>query len=310
MAWELTLYAFLFIISLAALLKASGWFVDTAEQVGLSLGIPPFIIGVTIIAFGTSLPELASSIAAVLAGESEIVVGNVVGSNITNILLIIGLVAIVSQKVVLEFRVMDAEIPLLIGSALLLWFTLYDQQLSWMEVALLLTAMAVFIVSSVQGNGRSPKEERTKVSWKSYVVLLISIALVSLGANYTIFAIQKASSLIGIGSEILALTVISLGTSLPEVVVSITAARKNKVGMAVGNVLGSNIFNTYAVMGIPALFGKLTIPSGIVDFSLPFMLGITIFFGILCITHRISKTEGVLLLTFYAFFLVELTTNA
>lgn len=310
MAWELTLYALLFIVSLSALLKASGWFVDTAERIGLSLGIPPFVIGVTIIAFGTSLPELASSIAAVLAGESEIVVGNVVGSNITNILLIIGLVAIVSKEVQLEFRVMDTEIPLLIGSALLLWFTLRDQQFTWMEVGLLLSAMVVFVVSSMQGNGRSPKEDRTKVSWKSYAILLISIVLVSLGANYTILAIQKTSSLIGIGSEILALTVVALGTSLPEVVVSITAARKNKVGMAIGNVLGSNIFNTYTVMGIPALFGKLTIPSGIVDFSLPFMLGVTFFFGFLCITHRISKTEGVLLLSFYLFFLIELTTNA
>ncbi|MBK8489631.1 MAG: calcium/sodium antiporter [Saprospirales bacterium] len=309
MVGELLLYALIFIVSLAALLKASDWFVDTAERVGLSLGIPPFIIGVTIIAFGTSLPELASSIAAVLAGESEIVVGNVVGSNITNILLIIGLVALVSKEVQLEFRVMDTEIPLLIGSALLLWFTLYDLVLSPIEVGLLLSAMVVFIVSSVQGGKGYPKLERSKVSWKSYAILLVSIVLIYLGANYTIFAIQKVSIMAGIGSEFLALTVVSLGTSLPEVVVSVTAARKNKVGMAIGNVIGSNIFNTYSVMGIPALFGKLVIPAGIVDFSLPFMLGITFFFSILCITHRISKTEGVLLLTFYAFFLIELTSS-
>ncbi|MBK7409451.1 MAG: calcium/sodium antiporter [Saprospirales bacterium] len=309
MVGELLLYALIFIVSLAALLKASDWFVDTAERVGLSLGIPPFIIGVTIIAFGTSLPELASSIAAVLAGESEIVVGNVVGSNITNILLIIGLVALVSKEVQLEFRVMDTEIPLLIGSALLLWFTLYDLGLSPIEVGLLLSAMVVFIVSSVQGGKEYPKLERSKVSWKSYSILLVSVVLIYLGANYTIFAIQKVSIMAGIGSEFLALTVVSLGTSLPEVVVSVTAARKNKVGMAIGNVIGSNIFNTYSVMGIPALFGKLVIPAGIVDFSLPFMLGITFFFSILCITHRISKTEGVLLLTFYAFFLIELTSS-
>jgi len=310
MAWELILYTMIFVASLGALLKASDWFVDTAERIGLSLGISPFIIGVTIISFGTSLPELAASIAAVLAGESEIVVGNVIGSNTTNILLIIGLVAIVSKEIILEFRVMDTEIPLLVGSALLLWFIIRDQHLAGLEVTLLLIAMLVFIVSSVHGSGRSPKDERPKVSWKSYILLIVSIALITLGANYTVLSIQKVSGMLGIGSEILALTVVSLGTSLPEVVVSITAARKNKVGMAIGNVLGSNIFNTYAVLGIPALFGPLNIPKSIVDFSLPYMMGITFFFALLCITHRISKTEGVLLLIFYAFFLIELTSQA
>lgn len=309
MVWEILLYSSIFIASLAVLLKASDWFVDTSEMVGLSLGIPPFIIGVTIIAFGTSLPELASSIAAVMANESEIVVGNVVGSNITNILLIIGLVAIVSKEIQLEFRVMDSEVPILFGSALLLWFILRDHTVSGMEVFLLIISLVFFVASSVSGNEKTPKEDRIKVSPKKYGILLASIVLVYLGATYTIFAVEKLSDLAGIGPEFLALTVISLGTSLPEVVVSITAARKNKVGMAIGNVLGSNIFNTYAVMGIPALFGPLVIPQGITDFSLPFMLGITVLFSILCITHRISKMEGVLLLTFYAFFLIELTSR-
>lgn len=309
MIWDLVLNALIFIVSLAALLKASDWFVDSAERLGLSLGIPPFIVGVTIIAFGTSLPELASSIAAVLIGESEIVTGNVVGSNITNILLIMGLVAVFGKGVQLEFRVMDVEIPLLIGSALLLFFMLQDRVLSTPEIALLLSALAFFIWGSVKSEEKSDKEGRPKVSWKDVTILLASIIIVYVGAHYTIYAIQQMSKSVGIGSEFLALTVVSLGTSLPEIAVSVNAARKNKVGMAIGNILGSNIFNTYAVMGIPALFGKLVIPQGIIDFSLPFMLGVTFFFGILCITHRISKMEGVLLLTFYAFFLVELTAR-
>ncbi len=307
---ELLSFIGLFIISIAVLLKGSDWFVDAAERIGLSLGISPFIIGVTIIAFGTSLPELAASIAAVMDGESQIVVGNVIGSNIANILLVLGLVAIVANEVKLKYRVMDIDIPLLVVSALLLWFVLQDLHVSTFEAILFLVALAVFLYNSIEGDEKIKKEDRLKAGWRAYGLLALGGVLVYLGAHYTVVAIEELSTILGIGSEVIALTLVALGTSLPEVVVSITAARRGNTSLAMGNVLGSNIFNTYAVMGIPALMGPLTIPASVVEFSLPLMVGATLLLAIIAVTNRISKWEGVMLFLVYCYFIFETAKGA
>jgi cation:H+ antiporter len=310
MTVEILLYLGLLLVSLATLLKASDWFVDAAERIGLSLGISPFIVGVTIIAFGTSLPELAASIAAVMVDESEIVIGNVVGSNISNVVLILGVVAVVAREIRLTFRIMDLDIPLLVASSFLLWFVVRDRHVSMLEAVLLLIGLAVFLINTLKDD--SPKEETDDltVTWRSYALMILGGALVYLGANFTIVTIQKLSTLAGISPEIIALTLVALGTSLPELVVSLNAAAKQKTGMAVGNILGSNVFNTFAVMGIPALFGDLEIPQNILDFSLPFMVAITLIFTVMCVTNKISRWEGAMLLLFYAFFIIETLKDA
>ena len=300
------LFFLLLIGSLAGLLKGSDWFVDAAEKVGASWGISPFIIGVTIVAFGTSLPELASSISAVFLGESSIVAGNVIGSNITNILLVLGIVAIVGKEVKLEYRVMDLDIPLLTGSALLLYFALQDQNFSLHEAGVFLIALAVFLLNTFKGQSDQERAPRIRIGFRPYGLLIISAVLVYFGANYTVLSIQRLSEIFNINSEFFALTLVALGTSLPEVMVSVAAARRNNTAIAVGNVLGSNIFNTYAVMGIPSFFGKLEIPQTILEFSLPFMVGVTIVFAIVSVTNKISRWEGVMLVLFYGFFLAEL----
>ncbi|MCB0663426.1 MAG: calcium/sodium antiporter, partial [Saprospiraceae bacterium] len=258
---EFLMYLGLFIVSLAVLLKASDWFIDAAELIGLSFGISPYIIGVTIIAFGTSLPELATSIASVYAGESSIVVGNVVGSNITNILLILGVVAVlVKGGIRMEGQmIMEIDMPLLVCSAFLLMFCLGDGNLSYLEAALLMIGLGIFLVNSMKA-GKTSEDSRPKTTWRTYAMVVVGGLFVYLGADYTILSISKLSSIVGIPSEIIALSMVSLGTSLPELVVSVSAARKGKTSMAVGNVMGSNIFNTYAVMAIPRFMGDLEIP--------------------------------------------------
>lgn len=295
----------LFIVALAVLLIASDWFVDSAEKIGLSFGISPFIIGVTIVAFGTSLPELATSIVSVVNGMSEIVVSNVVGSNITNILLVLGLTAVIGKCINLDFDVMDIDMPLLFGSAFFLYFVLSDLTMSILEAVLFLIALAVFLINSFGGD-RSEEDERPKASAKNYLLLVVGGVLVYFGASYTILAIDNISKLAGIDPDVIAITVVALGTSLPEVVVSIMASRKGKHAIAVGNVLGSNIFNTYAVMGISAFFGDLVIPESIIQFSLPFMIAATILFGMICLSRRISRWEGVMLVIFYGYFIFEM----
>lgn len=309
----IALYIGLFIISLAVLLKASDWFVDSAEQIGLSLGISPFIIGVTIVAFGTSLPELATSIASVFSGESEIVVGNVVGSNITNIALVLGLTAAFSKKIELEYNIWHIDMPYLWGSAFLLFFALKDFHFSLIEAILFLMGIVLFLAYSFksdEGEGEGEKIEGSKVNWKTYLKLIGGGLFVWLGADYTITAISELSAIAGVKPEIIALSAVALGTSLPEVIVSLNAARKGKASMAVGNVLGSNIFNTYIVMSIPSFFGELKIPANINEMFLPLMIAMTILFGIMSNNKKITRWEGILLLIFYAFFTAELFKSA
>jgi len=301
-------YILIAIVSLAVLLFASDKFIDSAEKIGLSLGISPFIIGVTIVAFGTSLPELAASIASVYSGTSEIVVGNVVGSNITNILLVLGLTAMIGKKIVLDFDVWEVDMPLLLGSAFLLLFTLADGHLSRIEAILYLVALVGFLINSVTGSD-SGGQETQPVKAIDFLTLILGGVGVFVAAKYTIFGIEEVSKLAGISPEIISLTFVALGTSLPEVVVSLSAAKKGKHAIAVGNVLGSNIFNSYAVMAIPSFLGSLAIPENVIKFSLPFMVAMTVLFGAITLSKRIGKWEGLLLLIFYAFYLAEQFTG-
>jgi len=302
----LTLYIIISIVSLIVLLFASDWFIDAAEKIGLSFGISPFIIGVTIVAFGTSLPELATSIASVYSGDSEIVVGNVVGSNITNILLVLGLTAFLgSEDIKLNFNIWNIDMPLLIGSSVLMYFALWDQQLDLLEAGIFIMALVAFLVNSVKGS-KDDNIERTAVKSRDVIKLIFGGVLVYLGADYTIYGITEIAEQTNIAPEFFSLTFIAIGTSLPEVVVSIAAARRGKHAIAVGNILGSNIFNTYAVMSIPSFLDELIIPDTILSIGLPFMLAATILFGVVTFSNRISKWEGALLLSFYVFYIAEL----
>lgn len=305
------LYIGLFVISLSVLLKASDWFVDAAERIGLSFGISPFIIGVTIVAFGTSLPELATSIASVISNDSAIVAGNVIGSNITNIALVLGLTALVGKKIELEYNIWHIDMPFLWGSAFFLWFVLRDFAFSIAEALLFLVGIAIFLIYSLKSEDSDEESEieRPKVNWKAYVMLLAGVVFVYLGADYTIFAIKELSAIAGISPEVIALSAVALGTSLPEVIVSLNAARRGKASIAVGNVLGSNVFNTYVVMSVSRFFGPLDIPKDINEMYLPLMVVLTILFGIITNNKKITRWEGALLLMFYAFFLIELVQS-
>lgn len=286
------------------LVFASDRFIGAAESIGLSFGISPFIIGVTIVAFGTSLPELMTSIVSVYSGNSSIVIGNVIGSNITNILLVLGLTAFVGKEILLDMDVMDVDMPLLLVSSFFLVFVISDLHVSWFEACLFLVGLALFLYNSI-GGGHMENSEKVKASSLTYVIMIIAAVFVFLGADFTIKYISNISRGLGIGEDVIALTFVALGTSLPEVMVSIAAARRGKHAIAVGNVLGSNIFNTYAVTGIPALLGNIIIPQDILYFSAPFMVVVTVIFAFMCMSKRISKWEGIMLLVLYAFFLAE-----
>jgi len=192
------------------------------------------------------------------------------------------------------------------ASALLLWFALRDSYFSLGESILFLLALVIFLWSSLKEDKEESQEQRTKVSWVEYVYILLGAIGIYFGASYTVSSITEISNAVGVDPAIVSLTALALGTSLPEVVVSVAACKRNLAGMALGNVIGSNVFNTYGVMSIPSFIGPLAIPPAIYEFSLPFMVAVSLLFTIICISKKVSFWQGWLLLIFYGYFLIDL----
>lgn len=304
----------IFIASLAVLIIASNTFTSAAERIGIFFGIPSFIIGVTIVAFGTSLPELISSVFAVLKGSSEIVVGNVIGSNITNIFLILGLTAIIGKRITLSFDIAYVDLPLLVGSALLFGLMVSDREFGLSEAIFSVFGIIIYLFYAannandeiVQKKQKYSSLKLKKLAMKTWLTLLISGLFIYFSAFYTVESIVVIAEKLKIGKELIAASAVALGTSLPELVVSVIAAIKNKPEIAIGNILGSNIFNTFAVMGVPSLLGRLALPETMVTFGMPTMVIATLLFFLITQQKRITKWEGWLLLVFYLFFLGKL----
>ena len=307
---EVFLYLLLLGFALSALIIGADWFVAGAEKIGIRLGISPYVVGVTIVALGTSLPELASSIAAILKDESSIVSGNVIGSNITNILLVLGCVAAFQRKITFETKVVNVDLPILSMSAFLIVFMLRDGSYSLIEGGLLIAAFAIFLTNTFRSQivkSEIDEGERKKpLRFKTMLFLVLGGLLVYFGSEYTIVSISVLSKLLSMQPDFIALTLLALGTSLPELVVSLQAARRGNTGIAVGNVIGSNIFNTFGVMGVSRLFGPIIIPENISHFGAYFSLAITLILVIMTRSKRITRFEGGMLLILYLYYIVEL----
>ncbi|MAE68815.1 conjugal transfer protein TraR [bacterium] len=311
---EIFISVVVFLIGIGVLVKSADLFTGAAEKLGKALGAPPFIIGVTIVALGTSLPELASSIIAVIQGSSEIVVGNVIGSNVANIFLVLGIVAIVAKKIKIDFDIIRVDLPFLLGSALLFTVAIWDGEFTWKEGILFLIGIVIYLIYTVHVE-KKPKDteieeaikselpKERKLRPKTIVILVLSGIGIYIGAKFTVDSVIDIAGMLKIGTEIIATTAVALGTSLPELFVSVSAALKGKSGLAAGNILGSSIFNIFAIMGIPALFGVLVIPASVLVFSLPMMLIATFLFVFITQDREITKWEGWLLILFYIFFI-------
>ena len=309
----------LFAISLVTLLISAHYFTETAEKIGIHFKMPPFIIGVTIIALGTSLPEVATSIAAVFDNSSEIVIGNVVGSNLANILLILGLTAIVGKHLVVDKEIIKIDLPILLASTVLLYLITLDGQITYVDGILCLIILATYLIYNVKSQRKLEdkelkdfskmkkeeklKKEKERLNVKYPVILLASGLFLATAADWTIKSVTEISTIFNIGKEIIAVSAIAIGTSLPELAVSLTAAKQGKADLAIGNVTGSNIFNNLGVIGIPALFGTLTIPVDAIKFSIPFLIFITLLYIFSTMDKEITKWEGITLVTLYIAFM-------
>jgi len=308
-------WVFLFVMALAVLVKSSDYFVRSASRIGLFFGMPAFLIGVTIVAIGTSFPELISSIISVIEGASEIVTGNVVGANITNIFLILGIGAVIGRKLKSTYGVVHVDLPMLAGAAFLFTFIIWDTKVTLFESLLLIVVIILYLIYAVNVRKKHPEEGtrlkapkgvREEFPKKELFILIISLVLIFVGAKYTIDSIINLSQLLGIGKEIIAASVLSLGTTLPELMVTVSAARKGKSEMAIGNILGSNIFNMLGVVGVAGLFGTIAVAQSILMFALPFMVGAILLYVFVALDNEITKWEGGLFLILYVFYISRL----
>jgi cation:H+ antiporter len=311
-----------FAISLVVLLAAARRFTHSAERLGLALGMSPFAVGVLIVSAGTSLPELVSSVVAVSRGSSEIVVGNVLGANLSNLLLVMGAVALAAgRQIRLGEQYILIDLHFLLGAVFLLALALKDGLLSRVEGGVLLVAYGVYVLYLMK-EGRTEAdltlgfdpEARARVRRRfplpDVFVLLAASALIYLGARFTISSLESLALLAGVAPALVALTLLSLGTTLPELVVSATAARAGKADVAVGNILGSCVFNALAVAGAASLVGPVTASDDMLSLPLPVLGASALLFYLLTLDKRVSRWEGILFLLLYGLFIAEVARLA
>ncbi len=294
----------IFIIGIAVLVWASNKFIGAADSIGRFLKLPSFIIGVLLVGIGTSLPELVTSLIAVADGTSEIVVSNVFGSNIANMFLVFGAATLFSSCFEIKHDIMKTDLPFLLLATGYISIAVSDLTFSFGEGIICLIMLALYLYRSLKdGNLGIKIDEHTHTpKVLDWILLIISPILIFLSSKFLIASIREIAVIIGVGNEIVASTAVALGTSLPELMVTIQAGRKGQNEMAVGNVLGSNLFNILAVMGIPAMFSNLIIPESIIAFSLPMLILSSIIFMIIAQAKKVYRIYGYLFILMYLYY--------
>ena len=334
---------------LLVLLFSADKLVGASEEIGRAFGVPPFIIGITVLAVGTSLPELVTALFAIVDGSGEIVAGTVVGSNIANLLLILGVAAFFAKDFEIHWDILHGDVPILFGSLLLLVFVILPVSGGDMEtyravalraetaptgmgssavitfweglvlIAGYLLYLHYYFYHSPTGDGAAAKgkpdhSERPASLMKPGVWIVIGLIGVPIGANFTVEGAVNLAAFLLVGKEVIAASMIAFGTSLPELVVAVSAVRRGNHEMALGNVIGSNIFNTFVVLGVAALLAPFVglqqpLPVGensILFLQVPYYVGTVILYLVIVMDKRLTRTEGLMILLAYVLFIGKL----
>jgi cation:H+ antiporter len=305
-----------FVLGLIALVAGAQLLVRGASRLALSFGISPLVVGLTVVAFGTSAPELAVSVRSSWGGQVDIALGNVIGSNIFNVLFILGLSALIAPLVVAP-QLIRQEVPIMLGASVLLLVLALDGGISRADGALLfglLIAYTVFLIRQSRRETRATQDEyaqefaaRAAVTWDRHwavqvALIAAGLALLVFGANWLVDAAISFARVLGLSEMVIGLTIVAAGTSLPEVATSVVATLRGERDIAVGNVVGSNAFNILAVLGASALVAPeaLAVAPAMLSFDMPVMIAVAvaclpIFFS----GHVIARWEGALFLFYY-----------
>ncbi|HRH80924.1 MAG TPA: calcium/sodium antiporter [Thiobacillaceae bacterium] len=320
----------LFVVGLVALILGAEFLVRGASRLALSLGITPLVVGLTVVAFGTSAPEMAVSVQSAWSGQVDIALGNVVGSNLFNVLVILGLSALITPLVVHQ-QVVRQEVPVMIGASLLLWALALDGGIGRWEgllLAGLVMGYTVLLIRQSRGETAAVQAEveveyedafdGPPKGWDAHwgvqvMLMLVGLALLVLGAHWLVEAAVGFARALGVSELVIGLTIVAAGTSLPEVATSVMAALRGERDIAVGNVMGSNIFNILAVLGISASVApaSLAVAPSMLAFDIPIMVAVAVAcLPVFFTGNRIDRWEGAMFLSLYAAYTLYLILHA
>ncbi len=303
-------------VGLVGLFFGGNWLVKGAARLAQTLGVSPIVIGLTIVAYGTSTPELLVSLQAALGGNADISMGNVVGSNIANIGLILGVSALIFPMVV-QLQFLRRDVPIMIGVSVLFLFLAQDGRIGSLDGLLFVTGIVAYTVFSYLMSKRDAPElirqtqEFTLVIAKPTNRLLNDLFLVAIGVAVLLFGSDRLvlgaaniATALGVPQVVIGVTLVAVGTSLPEFATSLIAAFKRESDIAIGNVVGSNIFNILAILGIVGLIAPINVNARLLQVDTFVMIGFAVALFVFCLNRRISRREAALLLIAYAIFTV------
>jgi cation:H+ antiporter len=315
----------LFCIGLAMLVVGADWLVKGASRIAAAAGVSSLVIGLTVVAFGTSAPELAVSVRAAWSGQADLAIANVVGSNIFNVLFIIGASALITPLVVAALMV-RRDIPIMIAMSIGLWLVARDGQLTRIDGALMFLGLVAYTVWIIRQSRKESKRVEAEFEGEysekaqagtsvpiSIGLVLGGLALLVIGSTWLVDGSIAFARWMGVGEVVIGLTIVAAGTSLPEVATSITAALKGERDIAVGNVVGSNIFNIMGVLGLSGMASPagLTVLPSMANFDMPVMIAV----AIACLPFfargfMIPRWQGLLFLVYYVAYTVYLVLDA
>ncbi|MCB2427583.1 calcium/sodium antiporter [Methylophaga pinxianii] len=291
---------------LILLITGAELLVKGASRLAISFGIPALVVGLTVVAFGTSAPEMAVSVKAAFSGQAELAIANVVGSNIFNILFILGLAAVIMPLIVSQ-QLIRQDVPIMIAISVMALWMIQDGMIGKLEATILFAGVVLYTVflfyqGKKTGIDNSEVDEKPAPTWLNVMLIIIGLALLVLGARWLVQSAVTIASSFGVSEAVIGLTIIAAGTSLPEVMTSIVATIKGERDIAIGNVVGSNIFNILAVLGLSGLFSPtpLLASEQLMQIDVPVMLGV----AILCLPlfflgGILNRFEGLLFLMLY-----------
>lgn len=317
MDWNMVWQIALLIIGFVMLIKGADWFVDGAAGIADKLHIPQLIIGLTIVAMGTSAPEAAISISASVQGSADIAVGNILGSNILNILIILGITSVITPLAVQKSTV-KYEIPfVIIISVIFGLIGLFDNSIGFIDGILLwvlfIAYIAYLFIMTKKGKIQADEsddednDKKPKKVWQLILFGIIGIALVVFGSNITVNAATEIATMFGMSERFIGLTIVALGTSLPELVTSITAALKKNADIAIGNIVGSNIFNILFVIGTSAIITPVAYQNQfLIDSILCVATAMLLLLLVLNKDKTLKRWGGIIMLICYAGYFVYL----
>ncbi len=316
---KLILFFLLLIVGFVALIKGADWFVDGSAGLARIFKVPGVIIGLTVVAMGTSAPELAVSTAAAISGSNEIALSNVVGSNLFNLLMVLGICAII-HKVPVDEIIIKRDFPLCIGMTIVTLLltcgaTIFGGKLPSLAMAdeagevkryigiILLVVFIVYIIYLIIDARKHPAEVEDDVKalpvWKCIVLILVGIALIVGGGEAVVYSAKEIARAFGMSETLIGLTIVAFGTSLPELVTSIVAAKKGETGLAVGNVIGSDIFNLLLILGVSSAIHPIAVNTASL-YDLTLLIIVSIITYIFTIKDRaIKRPEGIIMVLLY-----------